>query len=55
MVKVRLKNKKWYDEEADWVPAKGRQFVMKGQEPPPEEPKEEKIKNGAEGMGMAYA
>ena len=29
MIKVRGK-KKWYDGEADWVPAKGRQFVMKG-------------------------
>ena len=29
MVKVKGR-KKWYDEEADWVPAKGRQFVMKG-------------------------
>ena len=60
MVKVRGK-KKWYDEQADWVPAKGRPFVMKGtmqEEEPPKEarPKEEppgqepRIKTDAEGM-----
>jgi hypothetical protein len=59
MVKVRGK-KKWYDGEADWVPAKGRQFVMKGmmqkEEPPKEEPPvgEEKIKTDAEGEDRAY-
>ena len=54
MVKVQGK-KKWYDGEADWVPAKGRQFVMKGmmqkEEPPKEEPK---IKTDAEGEDRAY-
>ena len=48
MIKVQGK-KKWYDGEADWVPAKGKQFVMKGmmqkEEPPREEPK---IKTDAE-------
>ena len=59
MAKVRGK-KKWYDGEADWVPAKGRQFVMKGmmqkEEPPKEEPprEEPKIKTDAEGMDRAY-
>jgi hypothetical protein len=54
MVKVRGK-KKWYDGEADWVPARGRPFVMKGmkqkEEPPVGEPK---IKTDAEGEDRAY-
>ena len=54
MIKVRGK-RNWYDREADWVPAKGRQFVMKRmmqeKEPPREEPK---IKTDAEGMDRAY-
>ena len=50
MIKVRGK-KKWYDGEADWVPAKGRQFVMKGMM----QKEEPKIKTDAEGMDRAYA
>ena len=49
MVKVRGK-KKWYDGEADWVPAKGRQFVMKGMM----QKEEPKIKTDAEGEDRAY-
>ena len=49
MVKVRGK-KKWYDGEADWVPAEGRQSVMKGQK----QGVEGKIKNDGEGMDKAY-
>ena len=57
MVKIiGPRRKRWYDDEADWVPPKGRKFVMKGQEPKPEEPQaEDKIKTDAEGMDKAYA
>ena len=35
MVKIiRPRRKRWYDDEADWVPPKGRKFVMKGGEEP---------------------
>ena len=44
------RRKRWYDDQADWVPAKGRKFTMKGQEP-----RGEKIKTDAEGMDKAYA
>ena len=27
--KLALKKKRWYDDDADWVPQKGMQFVMK--------------------------
>ena len=61
-----FKRKKLFDEDADWVPQKGRAFKMKAK-PPKEEPKEEpnkemkhepkqnEIKTGAEGMDRAYA
>jgi len=26
---LKMKKKRWYDDDADWVPQKGRQFVMK--------------------------
>ena len=29
MMRSKLKKKKWYDDDADWVPQKGMQFVMK--------------------------
>ena len=65
MVKVRGK-KKWYDEEADWVPAKGRQFVMKANrggtteaDAAPErrlpKEKEKSPTTDAEGLSNAYA
>lgn len=68
MVKVRGK-KKWYDEQADWVPAKGRQFVMKAnrgtteadavpeRKAEPTVPKERKksTTTDAEGLSNAYA
>ena len=66
MVKI-FKRRKLIDEDADWVPQKGRAFKMKT-EKPKEEPKKEqqvltqgaadqrdKIKTDAEGMDRAYA
>ena len=53
MVKViGARKKRWYDDTADWVPAKGRKFVMKGHDAPPEQG--ERIKTDAEGMDKAY-
>ena len=38
MVKViGPRKKRWYDDSADWVPAKGRKFAMKGRDAPPEQ------------------
>ena len=35
MVKIiGPRRKRWYDDEADWVPPKGRKFAMKGGEEP---------------------
>ena len=59
-----FKRRKLFDDDADWVPQKGRAFKMKTKmqkEEPKEEPKEEttkkqdNIKTGAEGMDRAYA
>ena len=60
MVKI-FKRRKLFDEDAEWVPQKGRAFKMKTKmqkEEPKEEPKKEqqdKIKTDAEGMDRAYA
>ena len=59
-----FKRRKLFDEDADWIPPKGRAFKMKTKmqkEETNEEPKEEteqkqdKIKTDAEGMDRAYA
>ena len=61
---VKYFKRKRFDEDADWVPQKGRAFKMKTKmqkEETKEEPKEEteqkqdKIKMDAEGMDRAYA
>jgi len=49
MLRSKLKKKKWYDDDADWLPQKGRQFVMKKAKQKTEEqeatkPKIEQIK-----------
>ena len=57
-----FKRKKLFDEEADWVPQKGRAFKMKAnkqmEEPPKEEPKEELKEEqpilDSEGLDKAY-
>ena len=52
MVKIiGSRRKRWYGEQADWVPPKGRKFATKGQETK----LDEKIKTDAEGMDKAYA
>ena len=70
MMRSKLKKKKWYDDDADWVPQKGRQFVMKkakaslegagrtfgaAEEPEAAKPKMEKPPTDKEGLQRAYA
>ena len=44
MMRSKLKKKKWYDDDADLVPQKGRQFVMRKAKQETEEPEEETTK-----------
>ena len=58
---VKHQRKRWYDNQADWVPPKGRQFELKqprhGASPQMNEAvpqKEKRIRTDAEGMENAY-
>ena len=58
MVKATKKKRKIFDDEADWVPQKGREFTMKTSKAEKEQPQqvqEDKIKTDAEGEDRAYA
>ena len=54
MVKF-FKRRKLFDEDADWLPQKGRAFKMKTKmqkEEPKEEPKEESLPKGSKTKGQ---
>jgi hypothetical protein len=58
MVKATKKKRNIFDDEADWVPQKGREFTMKTSKAEKEQPQqvqEDKIKTDAEGEDRAYA
>ena len=55
MVKIiEPRRKRWYDDQADWVPPKGRKFAMKGsEEPTPTAPQSNDAGVGGEFQGEA--
>ena len=58
MVKATKKRRTIFDDEADWVPQKGRMFTLKtrkDEEEQPQQVQEDKIKTDAEGEDRAYA
>ena len=58
---VKAQRKRWYDDQADWMPEKGRAFEFKRgvqQEPPQKQarqaPPQRMVKTDAEGLEKAY-